>query len=730
MKPLYLILISAVISLEIVAQIPGGGNYYSQLMQPKEFKTWPVPDSLVQNDVNGQLVGYIPYDFYSALNCPVTHTLDTIINNNAGEDYEYVTIENNSECYAIIGKIYNGVMSDIQFIPINEYSNGKYRKTIDISYYDSALYRIIVTNGNKVFKKVVASDQTSNPCPDPGPVLLQDGNTFDVDAGTTSTNAIDLFNNCTIKIYDIDNNLKKTMSGKVSNNIFFLYGHVMQAIYKTYYDAQLPYERYCIFTAKSTNDVEMFLINSNNEVIAHNNDYTGVSDYDWGTEARVDLLGGDSLKAVVLIPYRPYVEYEDYLYDDEYTLPDSNPDGITDIYLGCKFFSMNNMSYYFPNLKSNDALISAGTAIDYNCHRWTAYPTTYLFRQPYLTGNHTSTSIAYYLCNYHGFTEYGATEDNSDVDIWEHLGYATHTSVRSYGGGAGGNSYGYDWESKLGNNKRIMHPRYALVNNDVNNYGAYGHVVKYLIKDPNYIASELVFENVEFTEDEHLQIASLAQMASQEEREYLSTMMGKIENSIFEKCISNLGLLSIYDKDYKELANTCSKSPTMQGLLLEKLSEGKSLAGLLFIDATRADNEDIIEKVTNYETLKTTTQNGEEIIRMDISEAILYAKEILAKLNGTERKSMEEGVSYSNEGSTISISVNGKTAQVSFDLNKESDVSLSVENVTGRSWMDVLDGKKLKTGIHRYSVHVDTSGIYAISLMINGRVYTKKFSVK
>jgi len=66
MKPLYLILISAVISLEIVAQIPGGGNYYSQLMQPKEFKTWPVPDSLVQNDVNGQLVGYIPYDFYSA----------------------------------------------------------------------------------------------------------------------------------------------------------------------------------------------------------------------------------------------------------------------------------------------------------------------------------------------------------------------------------------------------------------------------------------------------------------------------------------------------------------------------------------------------------------------------------------------------------------------------------------------------------------------------------------
>lgn len=726
MKPLYLLLISAVISLEIVAQIPGGGNYYSQLMQPKEFKTWPVPDSLVQNYVNGQLVGYIPYDFYSALNCPVTHTLDTIINNNAGEDYEYVTIENNSKCYAIIGKIYNGVMSDIQFIPINEYSNGKYRKTIDISYYDSALYRIIITKGYQVFKKAVTNDNTIIPEPYPG----YDGTSVGGDSGMSSMNPTMLFDNCTIKIYDMDNNLKKTMSGKVSNNIYFLYGPVMQPINKTYLDAQLPYERYCIFTAKSTNDVEMFLINSDNEVIAHNNDYTGDSDFDWGTEARVDLLGGDSLKAVVLIPYRPYVEYEDYLYDDEFTLPDSNPDGITDIYLGCKFFSMNYMSYYFPNLKSNDALISAGTAIDYNCHRWTAYPTTYLFRQPYLTGNHTSTSIAYYLCNYHGFTEYGATEDNSDVDIWEHLGYATHTSVRSYGGGAGGNSYGYDWESKLGNNKRIMHPRYALVNNDVNNYGAYGHVVKYLIKDPNYIAPELVFENVKFTEDEHLQIASLAQMASQEEREYLSTMMGKIENSIFEKCISNLGLLSIYDKDYKELANTCSKSPTMQGLLLEILLEGKSLAGLLFIDATRADNEDIIEKVTNYETQKTTTQNGEEIIRMDISEAILYAKEILAKLNGTERKSMEEGVSYSNEGSTISISVNGKTAQVSFDLNKESDVSLSVENVTGRSWMDVLDGKKLKKGIQRYSVHVDTSGIYAISLMINGRVYTKKFSVK
>ena len=115
---------------------------------------------------------------------------------------------------------------------------------------------------------------------------------------------------------------------------------------------------------------------------------------------------------------------------------------------------------------------------------------------------------------------------------------------------------------------------------------------------------------------------------------------------------------------------------------------------------------------------------------MDISEAILYAKEILAKINGEERKAMEEGVSYSNEGSTISICVNGKTAQVSFDLNKESDVSLFVENVAGCSWMDVLDGKKIKKGIHRYSVRVDTSGIYAVSLMINGRVYTKKFSVK
>lgn len=734
MKNFTTTLFCVVFSLVVYAQSTGnsGGSQLIDLMSARPYSICPITDeeAVINMDYGGDQYT-IPYDFYASFNCPVKHTLDSVFY--VDSDTTILDVACSSPCYVIIYGMDLGQESGFHFIPVSTYSNGKYRINTHLGDLCYGLNRIIVTKDYQVLQKVVYS-QSSNPMPDtpitPGP------------SGTNGTNSIvipDSPYSCTVTITNTWDNTITTFSGNIANNMYFLYGNVAVPSYSfaTYYNAQLPHEPYSIFTTHSTTDVDMFLINSDNEIIGHNNNYSTQSSHDWGTEARIDLSGNDSLKAIVLVPHRFYIEYyDDYWGYDEFPwTADTTPDGKTDLYLGCKFFYMNQMNYHFPNLRSNDALVSdrytsPTYGYNYNCHAWTAYPTNYYLRQGYLGNNYSTASIAYYLCHYHGFSEVGATEENSEVDIWEHLGYATHTSVKSYGGGAGGYSYGYGWESKLGALQRIMHPRYALTNDDVSNTNAYGHVVKHLIKDPNYVESNYIFENIFLSDDEIDIIHDMEKNVPANKQETFNRYYSKICQTVINNCISNIGILAQYDENYKHLVGICAKDKDMLALIIGKLAANDWLSAIILLDIVKTGYKEVADAVTEYGKQNNTTESGCEIVRTDFAEATLCVKELLAKLEGRSIFPYLLNKSYSDDEQVLKVDLSGRDIYVTVNLKNDAKVSLFHSDSRGLYTSFILREKKLESGNHQYRVRQDVDGIKVLTLLVDGRVYSQKVYAK
>ena len=160
------------------------------------------------------------------------------------------------------------------------------------------------------------------------------------------------------------------------------------------------------------------------------------------------------------------------------------------------------------------------------------------------------------------------------------------------------------------------------------------------------------------------------------------------------------------------------------------MSEGNALAAYLFIDATKKDNEDVVKKIIDYESQNAVGNSGEHIIRLDIAEAILYAKELLAKYSGAQRPFMKEGVSYSNDNKGFSTSVSDNNVIISFSLENEAMVSMIIDDIQGYSFKQIIENDKLTSGRHQLNVSVDKSGIYNVVLSVNGCIYTKKIVIK
>lgn len=693
-------------------------------LRPYLYNITPVADSEIH--LNQDDGGKVPYDYYAAFNCPIENTIDTVFY--AECDSILLTVESSTPCYIIIYNENSIQNNGYQTINVDSYSNHKFRKEVTLHYSFGNSYglnRIIAAKGNYVFKKLEIT----------GGMLPFSNHEVDSYESENTRNRALSNSNCTIRLYNFNTQAVHTITGNLGNDVYYLDGTIVGMAGYNYYSAELPdNDNYCIFTKNSTTDTEIFLIGNNNEIIGHCNDYSEQSGHNWGTDARINLTPDESLKAVLLIPHSPYLELSSDWFDyGNSVFQNVNNEGNTDLFIGCKFPASLNYTSFFPYLLPADAIITdpvRDSAGEYNCHSWTVYPTYRgYFRQPYLTSSHTATSIAYYLCNYHGFTETGATEENSDVDIWEHLGIATHTSVKSYGEGAGGYSYGYGWESKMGHDQRIMHPRYALRNDNTANPFAYGHVVKHLIKSPNYNINDYVYENVNFNEEETTFINYLANGASAVEKQYFEDKWEQLNKTIINNYINNYTLLAHYDKAYQELASECGNSDNMLGLLLKKLEEGDALSAIVLIDATHNKYKEIAEEVITYERENTKNANGSNIIRTDISEATLYAKKILSFLLKKEGIIQNDDIRYSDQENLLRLTANNRNLQISFELKATSSVSICVEDLERLLYKSVIEKQTFTKGEHSFQIHLTEKGIYAVELRVNGKIYRKKISI-
>jgi len=725
MKQLLTILLYSLVQMGIRAQI-----FPQQLYQPKEFSIYPIQDSEVEMEgINGGTKNVVPYDFYAAFNCTVNHPIDTVF---YGEGFNFsMTVESHRPCYVIV----YGMMSNGQegaksvFYVNNRVEYNLYRNSFSFSDYSSSyLRRIIVVNASYVLKKAIEGGNVIGP-------LYQVNDRSDSEISTKQDRLIS--NLCSIDILDLDFNGSNHIEGNLTgNNVYLLQGPVMGAVNYSFQDAQLPHVPYTIYTKNSTTDVELFVMNSNNQIVAHNNDYSDVSDYDWDTESRVDMTGNDSLKAIILLPYRDYLSQEDdYLWEEgNYVFQDDNTSGVTDLYLGCKYydFTYGNGDLFFPNLRTNDAIESdyyrtLGQGIDYNCFAWALGYYSYYFHHNFGGVSTVNGLISYYEDE--GYTTDGATEANSEIDIWEKNDSCTHASVRSY---TNGRSYGYDWESKDGfKGGRFMHPRYSIANDDPDFPSGYGHVAAHMIKDPNYVNREVVYENISFSDEELEKISLLQEKQSLDMREDFADSYNLMLRQLKHSHISNPALFKNLVGSYKEVLKKCKTNTEAQVCVVQKLSEGDILAAYILLDIKNTDSLASSRMMTVPTPKVEIDENTQRLVRPDLSEATLYAKALLNEMTEVNmQKNLNESVSYSNKNDAVSIGLKQRQANISFSLGKDSNVSLMVSRHDGTSARILLDQKSMQASEHHVSVILPEKGLYAVTLIINGHVYIKKFSVK
>ena len=725
MKKLLFTLLFSLVQMGIRAQI-----FPQQLYQPKEFIIYPIQDSEVEMEgINGGTKNVVPYDLYAAFNCTVNHPIDTVF---YGEGFNFsMTVESHRPCYVIV----YGMMSNGQegaksvFYVNNREGNNLYRNSFSFSDYSSSyLRRIIVVNASYVLKKAIEGGNVIGP-------LYQ---VNDRSGSEISTKQDRLTSNlCSIDILDLDFNGSSHIEGNLTgDNVYLLQGSTIGVVNYSYQSAQLPHVPYTIFTKNSTTDVELLVMNSNNQIVAHNNDYSAVSDYDWDTESRVDMTGNDSLKAIILLPYRDYLGQEDeYLWEGgNYVFQDDNTSGVTDMYLGCKFydFTYGNGDLFFPNLRTNDAIESdyyrtLGQGIDYNCYAWALGYYSYYFHMNYGGVNTVNGLISYYEDK--GYTTDGATEANSEIDIWEKNDSCTHASVRSY---TNGRSYGYDWESKDGfYGGRFMHPRYSIANDDPDFPSGYGHVAAHMIKDPNYVNREVVYENISFSDEELEKISLLQEKQSLDMREDFAVCYNLMSRQLKHSHISNPALFKNLVGSYKEVLKKCKTNTEAQVCVMQKLSEGDILAAYILLDIKNTDSLASSRMMTVPTPKVEIDENTQRLVRPDLSEATLYAKALLKEMTEVDmQKDLNESISYSNKEDAVSIRMKERRAIISFSLDKESNVSLLVSRHDGTSARILLDQKSMQASEHHVSVILPQKGLYAVTLIVNGHVYIKKFSVK
>lgn len=730
MKHIIALLLCVASSLVALAQAIGnpGGFQYIDLANARPYNICPVNDNEVEiNGIGGGTQDVVPYDFYASLNCPVTHTLDSVFY--VYSDTIVLDVACSSPCYVIIYGMEYGQESGFHFIPVITHSNGKYRINTRLGDLCEGLNRIIVTKGNQVLKKTVYG-QSSTPQP-ANSIISEFSGTNEIN----SSNAIlDTQHSCTVAVTNTWDNTTTTLSGEIANNMYFLYGNVALSYGTTFHDAQLPHEPYSIFTTQSTTDVDMFLINSDNEIIGHNNNYSGESSHEWGTEARIDMSGNDSLKAVILVPYRSYIEHYDNYWgvgDIPWTADDT-PDGKADLYLGCKLYNIysNDNHTYFPELLQNDALKSDpsrtfGLAIDYNCFAWAVGYYSYYFHHNY--NSVTTVNGLMYYYEVEGYTSDGATEENSEIDIWENNGVCTHASIRS---NTNGRSFGYAWESKDGmSGPRLMHPRYALTHDTQEPYAGYGHVAAYMIKNPEYENIEMVYENIDFSDEELNALAYNASSIAPEivldfERSYVF-----LEADFNKTHISNPALLKYGLETYKDMLEKCKTSSEYLQMMMYKLSEGSIIATYILLDIKDVDEHLSKETDVLNAPIAKVGVDDQKIVRPDLSEAILFAKSLLNEKELT-KKELIRHINYSNDENVLFVRPNNRYVDIDVSLAHDSNVSIIISKHDGSLSKLVVNQEVLQAGHYCFGSGQLERGLYTVTLLVNGHVYVKKISVK
>lgn len=474
--------------------------------------------------------------------------------------------------------------------------------------------------------------------------------------------------------------------------------------------------------AKSSDGDPAIMLMEDDGVVAYNNDFpynSTLSDYDWGKNARIDGSLSNDQWVLTTIPSFPI------------TIK-------ADIYTGCQVGG--NMSGIFPNLKSNDILWSAKADPTYNCISWAVGEWTVgYWLSHYSHGTPGSTKYKEAVDSI--FDAYGYVEisnqANSKIDLWRKEssdGYdyeCTHASVRSKG-----HHYaaGYDWESKIGGDLRLFHPRNALES------ATYGERFAYYARSSNWVIPSLdslfyrpLILNISLTQQEMDRIErGVSEIGVDCRRSFEEMYQQCQKNGAIKVSIS----IDTYEEmePYSELLKLCQKSNELRYLLYQKICNREILAIKLLMDMTETTNRGLLDEVfaqVEKERRTMAEKSREKVLSTIQAEATLLVKELLNKETPNQLLlNLVDGCLTLSNDPMIKTSVNGRQIVVGFDLSTDAYISVMIGSLDGSMISNIVANQKLIKGRQQLEFMAPQSGIYSIALVVNGCVYKQKVTIK
>jgi hypothetical protein len=503
-----------------------------------------------------------------------------------------------------------------------------------------------------------------------------------------------------------------------------------------------PTGAYNYFTSHISGDTRIWLEDNSSfpgRIVAFNDDYIGTGDYYWDLASRINKNFTIPIKGAQFSSYSSYT-----------------PTGTCDYYIKC----MNsNITSYFPNLKTDDAIQSAPESNEYNCASWGGGRNN-LGRYFWASNPPTSTNLSsdWYVSGnfwlswdkFFGnipprwtaaptYTRTNANETNGEIAMWYNpTSYQyTHFSVRKP---ANNQPHGYDWESKPGGLMRTFHPRDALTDNSYNGYGQINQYYTRVSKKSYSLEESLalgltVLQKVNLDEVENATLNYLKATTSAKDVALFDSKMQKlIDKSNTPQLIIHSNPHYIFQtEEFKDLLNYCrNKGKTVWPMLFENAFDENNLdkrdMSIMLINEITPEYINLMQEVKDEWSKNNYTADGAYIAPSPIANTQNFIKKLLVYRNGVNKQSMDNYDSFSVYPNPFKYQTN-----LTFNIRENnSTVTLKVFDIKGNLLETFIENHTYSAGTQHVNWISNNykSGIYFFSLTINGKTVNRKFLIE
>ena len=458
----------------------------------------------------------------------------------------------------------------------------------------------------------------------------------------------------------------------------------------------------------------------------------GISGFDWGNNARFNRTFDNASYSVLLASNNPY-----YFSNDT-----------CDIYYSRLYTANLRDISNFPLLKPNDAIVShhLNNTQYYNCISWSARTTEDwlwphesvgdcdihwfdMLYQNMPVPNYDGSRIQResYLPRY---TRDGATAENSAIDLWgipnaDGSITITHASIRHH---AKDNvPHGYDWESKLGPDPRIFHPRYALEGRE------YGYVVAHyrmVDEDANnntrtmqqQVAEEdIVVETIALTETDLAIVNNVIANIPLTQETNFNTLYNNWKQYVEQNKYKANILSHKKCSQYTALLNCMQSIENGEYLAYNKFAEGDFFAMLLIQDFAYSsdDTKDVWNTAFDNSNLGNVRRSQKSKVNLFIQNMIEEQTNIF---------SYGAGRSFSNTDD-FNVTTSSNTIKINIEIEETSSYRIEVVDLSNNYVQTIVPEIRVQAGEYEHTINVP-SGNYVVAYYLNGNINSKKIQVK